>query len=224
MDVEKGPIAASSHEEIVKTFLSSPEADSDFRIQYLWRLIDEITECGKKMTRWVVLSIVLICFFELLNRNLISEASISGIKISHFTFLLYAIPPLVAFIMLTFLALATEQDIFDKTIRELAKAHFSDLQRTDLIELLYADLSVFGNLIPKSLLSNKRNRGLNTYFVVQAGTFLLLYPIFELYAYTQLFKHSGLTNVTAIASAIISAFLSVIAFYIFIAAFASDAT
>ncbi len=161
---------------------------------------------GKKISRWAVLWLTAAGLFELLNRNLVGEVSFSGIKVTHLSFLLYFIPPLVA---MSFLNLATfniEQNLYRDLITEFAKQKFPELHAPGLVGFLFAQSGALGPEMPTSF---GKPRIILTLYLSLALQILVVptaYLTFDIYAYIQLFSHASAT-LPAVISLCVSAVL-----------------
>src|ERR1700722_10374485 len=121
----------TNYETAIKTFLSGEKKDPDFIKQCFWELKAECDSYAKSIARWRILSFTAACLFELLNRRLIGEVSLSGIKVIRLSFLLYIIPPAVTVSLLTIATLNIEQNMYIKTLREFSRQQFPALYRSE---------------------------------------------------------------------------------------------
>ena len=124
MSTQDQTAGVSRYEPSVKSLLSSTPKDSDFIKQCFWNLKTEYDAYGKKIALWSVLVVTFICLFELLNRKLVGQVSISGIEISRLSFLLYILPPLVALSGLNLAAFNVEENIYIGVLKEFALQEF----------------------------------------------------------------------------------------------------
>ncbi len=193
------------YEEKVKTFLSSASADPDFIKQCFWGLKTEYDFYGKKITRWAIVGIVAACLFELLNRNLIGEIDVSGVKVARLSFLLYIMPPIVAASLLNLATLNIEQNIYLLLLKEFALQQFPALHETEIIALYLAQQGGLVGYIPDSFVKPRTITFLDLSRTGQALLVVASFIIFEFYAYTQLFVHSRHNILPSVISVCISA-------------------
>ncbi len=211
MSLEGEPGNANRYERSIKTFLENSKENSDFIERCFWELKGKFDDYGKRMSKWIIFGLALVCIFELLNRHLVSKASISGIDISRLDFLLYAIPPAVAFSFLNLATFNLEQNIYGAMVSELAKQHFSGLNKSSITSLLLSQQGLFPANLPKALVSARAELANQLNLSVQFLFVPICYTSFEIHAYIELFGHSRTSRIGAVISLIITACLFTIA-------------
>lgn len=204
----------TNYEEAISILLSGEKTDPDFIKQCFWELKAECDSSWKKILRWAIIGLSAICLFELLNRSLVGEFTLSGIKVVHLSFLLYIIPPVVAVSLLNVATFNIEQNIYIRTLREFARQQFPSLHESQLLEFFFAHQGTPGTYFPSTLVESRVE--ISVAFS-QAGQFYLVpiaYVAFELYAYFQLFMHVGRNNLPVIISLCVSAILLALACFL----------
>jgi hypothetical protein len=200
-----------NYETAIKAFLLGEKTDPDFIKQCFWELKAECDSYAKRIARWRILGFTAVCLFELLNRRLIGEVSLSGIEVIHLSFLLYIIPPAVTVSLLTIATLNIEQDIYIRTLREFSRQQFPALYRSEFIKFFIAQQGILGGNFPRSSMESRTNLGME---LSRAGQGILLpiaYLAFEFYAYLQLFTHTGRDDIPAVISLCASVILLTLA-------------
>ena len=211
MSLSDRPENASRYQRSIETFLKNSEGNSDFVERCFWELKNSYDSYGKKMSRWIIFGLAFACVFELLNRHLVSKASISGIDITRLDFLLYLLPPLVAFAFLNLVTFNLEQNVYDRLLGEFARQRFPGLNKSNIMDLFISQQGLFPSYLPKGLVSARAGVANQLNLAVQFFSIPVCYIAFEIYAYIQLFTHSQTSVAGAVLSLIGTACLSAIA-------------
>jgi hypothetical protein len=205
---------ASRYQRSIESLLSPPKENREFIIQCFWELKTEFDAYGKKIARWAVLGVAFICLFELINRKLVGQASISGVTISNLRFLLYILPPLVALSSLNLATFNVEQNIYRDVLGELAQQRFPELLKSQVLNLFLSQQGTFGAFMADSFSEPSISGTLKFSRSLQVGIVPACFLVFEIYAYFQLFMHSRSSDVllaVIIGSLVLSAFMIVLA-------------
>src|SRR5687767_757561 len=84
----------------IDQFLTSDETTAEFARELLWRVCDIVTDVNRVARRKAVVMMSLLIVFELLNRGLINEASLGGIRLAQLDFLRTLVPLAVGYVLL----------------------------------------------------------------------------------------------------------------------------
>src|SRR6266480_1908018 len=209
----KVPRSQSSdrYKKSVERLLESSEVDFDLIKQCYWELRSQYERAVSKMSRWLIWGIVSILLFELLNRRLINSASTWFIELSHLSFLLYILPVFTSLVVLNVMALTLEGLNYTALMAEFTKQAFRSLYESGIGRLLSAHNGFSGLSAPSSIIGKTANRTFSLFGNVQAALLILGYIAFEAYAYAQLFRHEGSTNIATICSLIVSVSVTLLA-------------
>ncbi|MFC0532239.1 hypothetical protein [Phytohabitans kaempferiae] len=191
--------------------LLDQQDDPDFVRECVWRFVDYAKEICSQAKR-AALGVVLIVFaFELLNRGLISEASITNFKLSELGFLLPILPVLASYLLLRIALLEREYDIFQDIYLELTRQALPGFWKSDLDVLLWPNMNPTIGQIPKSFIG--RGRSLIMLGSNFEGAIIMALPVvFLVHAYTELFEDNGFHSAPVWVSFALSAGLQVMAF------------
>ena len=195
---DKMPSKSRRHEQAINAFIESPETDLDLIKSCFWELRNGYTGCSKRMARWFTIAIVLACVFELTNLRLIDKATISFIEITRLNFLMYILPPAVAFTLIQVCAVAIEQYVYEALMVKLAERKLPGLHLSNMDELFLAQAGFSGADIPP-LLRGRSESLLYVYNYAQAFLVMIAYILFEIYAYSVLLSHSFSLSISALS-------------------------
>jgi hypothetical protein len=190
--------------QVITTFLEKSAGNPDLVERCFWELKSAYDSYGKRFTRWAVFGVAFVCVFELINRRLVSKASISGIDLSHLDFLLYVMPPLIALSFFNLATLNLEQNIFGGILAELAKQRFTGLSESKILDLLISQQGTFSASLPESIVSPKVSRANLINLIIFVLFALGCYVAFEIYAYIELFTHRQTSTVATTISLIVT--------------------
>ena len=195
------------YEAAVAKLVESPEVDINFCREIYWQLRAEYVNYGRKINRWSIYSVVSVCLFLLLNRNLVGSATVLGIRLDHLGFLAYFMPPALSFCVLNIATSADEQGNSERLMFFLAKAKLPGLHASKISMLFTSDLTGLSSSVPDEFQTRLGVVSSNLYESAQILLYLVGYVGFEIYAYVYLFNHlSGIAAaVSMFATALIAA-------------------
>jgi len=194
-------VASSRDTEIgkrVAALLESPDSTPELEREILWRLLDTIKGVSHSQRRIVVAIVGVAAGFELLNRNLVREFSVTGVKITDLAFLRIVAPVAMAYLLFRFAVLARDVGVNLAIVAHLTCQRFYGLYITDMDRVLVALAGPAGGRPPPAYTPKWRGLGdiavLFQIFMASAGT-LLFIP----YAFWQLHIRGGFEPLAWIA-------------------------
>jgi hypothetical protein len=209
---------ARRYELAVKKFLLSPETDMEICREVFWATKSEWDNASKRIGRWVSYGLICAGVFELLCKGFVNNATLAGVEVSHLSFLLYFLPPAVAWCVVNTFTLLGEQDIYGNIMYQIAKQKLRGLSDSKLVNLLTGSYGLLSSDIPPELETRMGGFNSSLYIGFQL-LFVIIAPlIFQIIAYMQLFHHIGHTEAGAIVSLMASAVLVVVLFLQIVAA------
>ncbi len=191
----------------------------------LGRVLDSIRDMHKRLTRDLVLSALLVLLFELLNRNLIGEASAVGVKVSKLGELKYLIPIAVGFLLFRVAALLIERNISWDAYTAYCNTAYPQVKNSHLINFIVP----FGYVVSTGPVPEPFSGGwpkAYRMFLTFAEVFLLAIAVpigFITYAVVQLFRQGEPPHIAAIVVAVVSGALLLAAYVNFFSAVGSSA-
>lgn len=194
-DSSREPSARSdSVDALVERFLSAEETTPDLREVCLWRLSDQLGRISAAEKRHIASMSIAMVVFELLNRSLVYEATLAGVKVVNFGFLQPILPAVVAFVYMRLMVLNRDHDVYTSVYYTVVRQGFPGLYSSH-IDRLFTSISGFVfTRIPEAFLSpSKRRMGLVA-LAVEVLVILTLPVMFGVYAYWQLFARQGFAS------------------------------
>jgi len=199
---------SSKYGDAAKKIVTDSGSDTDFIKQCFWDLRTQAESCNTRISRWLLYAVLAAFIFELLNRKFVTNASFSFVEVTHLTFASYALPPFVSLAFLNVVSLDIEKKAYVSMAQALVNAMFPDL--SGMTDLFFSHSGFFGALSTSQLNINAAQM---VYFIVQTLGFYIGYFAFEIYAYIELFRHSGFASVATYASLAGSICLLIIAIF-----------
>jgi hypothetical protein len=169
----------------------STELSPELKEALLWRLVDATAAHLHRMRRWMLVGVVAGLCFELLNRKLVGEVTVSFAKLSAVGFLRPVMPVVVAAAFAAQMASYLEYRVASTVCDLYGDQAFESLRESALLEMFGPDLISYTGRSASSYapdvasLSSKIAGGVQTW-VVLVGPLL-----FTGYAFTQLFRSPG---------------------------------
>jgi hypothetical protein len=198
------PTRLNRYEKSVRILFESPEADADFIKQCFWELKAQFDGAAAKMNKWLIWGVTAVVAFELLNRRLINSASTWFIELSRLSFLIYVMPILASLALLNVMVLSLEGLNYVALIDAFTEKAYKNLYESSIYLLFTSNAGFFGASMPSSICGKLGYRSFSILGYGQAFLYFIGYTVFEIYAYIQLFRHGGATNMATIFSLLAS--------------------
>ncbi len=182
------------------------------------RLLDGIKELDRRIGRDLVTLVGLAFVFELLNRNLLGEATAFGMKAANVGFVRYFIPVGIAFFLFR-LFLTIRDRNFNVSIADAICARtYPELARSRLLRIVTPPGAVLSSSNPPDGLVARRSMAYrNAIDAVEIVTLCFVIPIgFTGYSVAQLFRQSDSPFIGPIIVAVATTVLLVAAYMVFV--------
>jgi hypothetical protein len=184
---DTGVSDAASHARI---FLEARETTPELLRETMWRLVDIVREILRSQRRTAILLVAFSFAFELLNRSLVTEASLAGIKLSRIEFLATLTPVAISYAYLRFAALARDLGAYMSVLHHLITGKFPGLYESHLDRMIiYLGGPTIAPL-PVTYAPHYR-RVAAVASVSELSLYNLLPLLFTAYAFWQLFSAHG---------------------------------
>ena len=206
--------------ERVNEFLDAKEISDDFAKECMWKLLEREKEHAAGIKRAATTMVVFVALFELLNRNLVDQASGFGVKLARLDFLITVIPVAVAYLFLRVASMSLARTKVKEAVYGISRKRFPALYLSDIDGLLLADPRPATIDVPSSFFRGTMTRTFVN-FAGAAEAILIGSAViaFEIYASFQLFHRYGIENIAAWLSLLVSLILLIGALpYLFAAA------
>jgi hypothetical protein len=171
-------------------FLDARESTPELLRETLWRLVDAVKDTTRTSRRAIFTLWSAAALFELISRNLLSEASFAGVKLSRLDFLTLFLPVAVAYLMLRFMSNGRNLAVYTGTLYAVARRGFPGMYRSDLDRVLVAVGGYTTVWMPVSYSRHLKKTELLAVFV-ELSTAGAAPPAFLSYAYWRLFSVRG---------------------------------
>ncbi|GAB3953882.1 hypothetical protein GCM10027614_59990 [Micromonospora vulcania] len=183
-------------EDYVGKIVSDKEIDAEMARELLWHLLDARNRVSSLMNRAMIGTLATGAAFELLNRQLISEASAGGIRLAKLDPLRLLLPVLLAYLFLRVTVLAREAKLLETCFHELARQRFPGFHSSNINYLLIPPAGFAVGEVPTQLTRmGQRTRAI--YSVLVGGEIAIMGfapPVIIIYMYVQLFRREGLDH------------------------------
>jgi hypothetical protein len=179
--------SAASH---VRTFLEAKETTPDLLRETMWRIVEIIREILRSQRRAAILLVAFAFAFELLNRSLVTEASLAGIKLSRIEFLAILTPVAISYLYLRFAALGRDLGAYSFVLYHVTNGKFPGLNESHLDRMI---IYIGGPTIAPlpALYAPHYRRVAVVTGLLELALYNLLPLLFTAYAFWQLFSAHG---------------------------------
>ncbi|MET8121383.1 hypothetical protein [Micromonospora sp. NPDC005291] len=196
----------------VRQFLDSEEATPEFLRECLWRIVDILRDLAMSQRRAVVGILSLMLVFELLNRSLVNEASLVGVKLARLDFLQTPIPAAACYLFLRSTAVAKDRDIYTSVYYAIVGQRFPGLYASQIDRLFTTSRGLTFSSVPKRYYMRGDHIWPFALPVAEGRVTVLITPAFSFYAYWQIFARSGIGSLATWLSLIVAVALLLVAF------------
>ncbi len=169
----------------------------------MWRMVDTVRDILRAQRRASILLVAFAFGFELLNRSLVAEASLAGIKISRIEFLATLIPVAVSYLYLRFAALARDLGVYSSVLYSMTDGKFPGLRQSNLDRMIIYLGGPTTAPLPAMYAPYYRRLAVVT-SLLELALYNVLPLLFTGYAFWQLFSAHGVTDLLVWLSLAIS--------------------
>jgi hypothetical protein len=195
----------------VQKFLKAEETTPELVRETFWRIVDIAKEILKAQRRTAILLISFAFIFELLNRSLVNEASLLGIKLSRIEFLATLTPVAISYSYLRFTALARDLQAYLNVLYRITNDKLRGLYDSDLDRMITYVGGPTIAALPRAYAPHYRRIGVWA-SVLELSLYNLLPITFIAYAFWQLFSARGAEDLLVWMSLLASALFLAAAF------------
>lgn len=174
-----------------KAFVESPRVDAEFLQHFYWRLVDRQELILRRSRKHFVAIGASALIFELLNRNLIGELAVSGIKLSGLSFLHLLLPAVIAYCYLVAFHGWVGYQILRGIAEDFIAVAFPGFRASGLAAALAPSSNVVSEEVPYALVPPRARKALVVADGMQVVVFVVGPVVFLVYAYIQLFGREG---------------------------------
>ncbi|MFF0350572.1 hypothetical protein ACFYP0_23025 [Micromonospora arida] len=196
----------------VRQFLDSEEATPEFLRECLWRIVDILRDLAMSQRRTIVGILSLMLVFELLNRSLVNEASLVGVKLARLDFLQTPIPAAVCYLFLRAIAVAKDRDIYASVYYAIVGQRFPGLYASQMDRLFTNSRGLTFSSVPKRYYMHGDHIWPFVLPAAEAVATVLITPVFSFYAYWQIFARGGVGSLATWLSLIVAVAFLLVAF------------
>jgi hypothetical protein len=208
---EDGDPSGKSHgtlEKKLDDFASWAEDDPETAREYTWKLVDTIKETSSAIKRSYISIVLLALLFVLLDRGLVDEASVMGIKFSKVGFIIFALPIVIAFTFYRLVIHGIENEINKEVYYGITRRTYPGLASSYFDTLIQSSPSIGSSGFPEDLLPRNIRRFSSWSNNVETITVVFILPLgVVLYEAVQLFRSSESPYLAATISTMLSVML-----------------
>lgn len=179
------------HRSAIRQFVQSKETTPELTQNILGRLLDRERASAQRSNRHLILVFLSALAFELLNRNLVGEFSLGGIKLAGLSFIRTLIPVFMGYAyavaFFSWLSIVVQR----RVLHQYMEVAFPGLYQSRLWDFLESSTSPLTEDIPESFVDRGTSRALDVAMGIQVLLFIIGPIVFIAYAYVQLFKQQG---------------------------------
>jgi hypothetical protein len=177
-----------------------------------WRLLDNAKDCQKRINRALITMAIFGLIFELLNRRLLSEVSVVGLKFAKLETLLFIPPIVIGFEAFYGASAFRDRSVMNSAYSRLSDAVYPDFHSSDVDVLLVVPSGIVTSIFPNVWINNEAAGLAWLLNAVEYVLFAALLPVgLPVYTLVQLFRHTGPAAPESWISAIFTISLMVIA-------------
>jgi hypothetical protein len=183
----------------------------------LGRILDDAVRLNSRIIREITTMVALAVAFELLNRNLVGEASAFGFKAAKLGFLRYWVPIAIGFLLFRICSIIRDRNFTLDVAEAICAQTYPELTRSGLLSVITPGIWIStASNPPEALIERKAfvYRQL-TASVEFAVTFFIIPFGFTGYAIIQLFRQSEPPYIAPIIATVLTTALVVAAYMIF---------
>jgi hypothetical protein len=199
---QESPSSPNNVGSLVQRFLSAEETTPGMKEACLWRLSDQLTTIAAAERRHTISIGLAMLVFELLNRSLVREASVVGVKISDFGFLQPLLPVAVAFLYLRLMILNRDQEVYTSVYYAVAQQGFPGLYASQIDRLFTSISGYVVSVLPGPFMSRGKRRISFITLMVELLLTITLPLAFCIYAYWQLFTRKAIAGGFVLVTAV----------------------
>lgn len=194
-------------EQAIQSFKDQAIDSPELAREAFWRLLDNIKASHNRVKRSFALTAFFALAFELLNRGLVSEASVGGVKLVKLEPLKFVVPIAIGFLFFNAMSAIRDRNVVSSLYGRVSEAVYPDLHESG-IDAALAPAGLLTSIFPDVYVSD-RTRGLAAAFsTFEHVAVAILLPVgFFIYTTVQLFSQSGVASLGAWVSAVLTAIL-----------------
>lgn len=207
------PAKLTPVEQAVAAFEAQALKSPELARETFWRLLDNIKECQRRVNRSLILMAVFALLFELLNRGLVSEASVGGLRLTGLESLIFVPPIAIGFEIFYAMSAIRDRNVMISAYGRLSSAIYPDLNESHVDALLVTPSGFVTPNFPSVFINARAFRLSAILGASEYVMFGLVLPI-ALPAYTiaQLYGHYGIGAWQSWISAVLTSAFVVIGF------------
>lgn len=200
----------ATYEERIDEFFKNKDVDrEDMRI-FIGRLLDIANGIGRKASRSIAISMLLVGAFFLFSNAKLTEAELLGVKVQDFTFFRLALPVASLFFLLRFLMLMEAFRIHESMYHRIMERYWPECNSSDMDTLLLVwDGPVSVMRGHDFYLTGFPVKLRDVIGLTEIVIGLALPLLFAIYAYWNLFSDSKISVIATSVSLVFSAVLCV---------------
>jgi len=216
MEQEREPGKLTPVEQAVKAFEEQALKSPELAREAFWRLLDNIKEFQKRVNRSFVLMAVFALVFELLNRRLVSEASVGGLRLTELESLSFVLPVAIGFEVFYAMSAIRDRNVMIGAYGRLSVAIYPKLDESRINALLVTPSGFITPSLPGVHINDRAFRLASFLSTFEYVVFGFLLPIgLPAYVLVQLFRHGGFAVLEVWVSAVLTSIFIVVGFAIF---------
>jgi hypothetical protein len=216
MEQEREPGKLTPVEQAVKAFEEQALESPELAREAYWRLLDNTKEFQKRVNRSFVLMAVFALAFELLNRGLVTEVSVGGLRLTRLESLDFVLPIAIGFEIFSAMSAIRDRNVMMGAYARLSVAIYPNLHDSFINALLITPSGFITSIFPYVYINDRAGRLTSFLSAFEYVVFGFLLPIgLPAYILTQLFRHGGFDAWEAWVSAVLTSMFIVIGFAIF---------
>jgi hypothetical protein len=194
-------------EQAIGSLKNQSRKSPELAREAFWRLLDRIKEYHDRVKRSLALMILFALAFELLNRGLISEASVAGIKLTELESLRLAIPVAIGYVFFSAMSAIRDRLVVTSAYARASQALYPDFHES-AIDAVLAPAGLITSIFPWVYVPDRTRTLGGIFSVIEHFTVELILPVgFFVYAVTQLFSQGGVASLGVWVSTILTAIL-----------------
>ncbi|MGC4755277.1 hypothetical protein [Micromonospora trifolii] len=203
-------VDGATYEERIEEFFKNKDIDREDMRMFIGRLLDIANGIGRKASRSIAISVLLVAAFFLLSSAKLTEAELLGVKVQDVTFFRLALPVASLFFLLRFLMLVEAFGIHENMYYRIMQRYWPECSTSDLDTLLIAwdgPVSVMGR--NDFYFTGRPTRLRDAIGNAEIAIGLVLPVLFAIYAYWTLFSDPKVSLVATSISLALSVILCV---------------
>jgi hypothetical protein len=216
MEQEHEPGKLTPVEQAVKAFEEQALESPELAREAYWRLLDNTKEFQKRVNRSFVLMAVFALAFELLNRGLVTDVSVGGLRLTRLESLNFVLPIAIGFEFFSAISAIRDRNVMMGAYARLSVDIYPNLHDSFINALLITPSGFITSIFPYVYINDRAGRLTSFLSAFEYVVFCFALPIGLLaYILIQLFRDGGFAVLAVWVSAVLTSMFIVIGFAIF---------